>query len=249
MSSILDALEKLETTGGPQPGGGGGGGPRRGPWIAVALAAAVVAVGVAFLLGRHSSPAPVAVAAVSTTLPPPTIPPPTVTPTTATSLAPTSSTIPAPPEEPAAAAPSAVAANRTAPPVPAPKSDDRERPWGEAKEPETPATPPSASPAVLAVARVTPPPAPRALPPPPPPAEPEPPRTSKLPAGAPRMRVSFLLYSSIPARRSVALTINDGGLTTLHEGDEAEGIGVVRISPDHVELRWQGETFRLDVRS
>ena len=63
------------------------------------------------------------------------------------------------------------------------------------------------------------------------------------------MRISFLVYSSIPARRSVALTIGDVGLTTMHEGEQSNGVEVVRIYPDRVELRWQGEPFTLEVRS
>jgi hypothetical protein len=63
------------------------------------------------------------------------------------------------------------------------------------------------------------------------------------------MRVSFLVYSSIAERRSVALTFDGGGLTTLREGDESNGVQVVHIRPDRVELRWQGEAFMLEVRS
>jgi hypothetical protein len=40
--------------------------------------------------------------------------------------------------------------------------------------------------------------------------------------------VSFLVYSAVVERRSVALTIDGGGLTTLREGDEAQGIQVVQ---------------------
>jgi type II secretory pathway component PulC len=69
------------------------------------------------------------------------------------------------------------------------------------------------------------------------------------PIGAPRLRVSMVLYSAIPARRRVALTIDGGSLTTLHEGEEASGIEVLQIQPDRVELRWQGQAFTLEVRS
>ena len=67
--------------------------------------------------------------------------------------------------------------------------------------------------------------------------------------GAPRLRISFLVYSSLADRRSVVLTIDGGSLTTLREGDEANGVSVVEIHPDRVDLRWQGETFTLDIRS
>jgi hypothetical protein len=242
VSSILDALEKLETTGGPQPAGGGGTGGGRGPWLALGVVAVAGAVGISFVLGRRTSTAPVVVAAVSTTMPAPTVPA-----TTATSLAPTSTTSPRGAEGPTSA-PTAVAAA----PVPAPTMDDRERPWGEAKEPEAPvpaASPPATSPPVLAVARVAPAPPPPRTPPPPAVEAPAPPPAGKLPPGAPHLRVSFLVYSKVPERRSVALTIADGGLTTLREGEEASGIEVVHIHPDKVELRWQGETFTLEVRS
>jgi hypothetical protein len=116
-------------------------------------------------------------------------------------------------------------------------------------EPAAPTTSPPSRP-VLAAARATPPPA----------AAPEPPRAPAaeepivrrvfgIPAGAPRLRVSFLVYSSAAERRSVVLTIDGGSLTTLREGDESNGVAVVRIHPDRVDLRWQGETFTLEVRS
>jgi hypothetical protein len=69
------------------------------------------------------------------------------------------------------------------------------------------------------------------------------------PVGAPRLRISFLVYSSLADRRSVVLTIDGGSLTTLREGDESNGISVVQIHPDRVDLRWNGEAFTLDVRS
>ena len=74
-------------------------------------------------------------------------------------------------------------------------------------------------------------------------------RVFGAPAGAPRLRISFLVYSGAADRRSVVLTIDGGGLTTLREGDESNGISVVEIHPDRVDLRWQGESFTLDVRS
>jgi len=61
--------------------------------------------------------------------------------------------------------------------------------------------------------------------------------------------VSFLVYSSAASRRTVTLTIGDTGLTTMREGDENQGITVVRINANSVELKWQGETFQLEVRS
>jgi hypothetical protein len=72
---------------------------------------------------------------------------------------------------------------------------------------------------------------------------------SSIPVGAPKLRVSFLVYSSAASRRTVTLTIGDTGLTTMREGEEQQGITVVRIRADRVELEWQGERFELEVRS
>ena len=60
--------------------------------------------------------------------------------------------------------------------------------------------------------------------------------------------MSFLLYSAARARRSVALAIAGGSLYALHEGETAEGIEVVRILPDRVELTWHGELFTVRAR-
>jgi hypothetical protein len=62
------------------------------------------------------------------------------------------------------------------------------------------------------------------------------------PAGAPAIRLSFLVYSRVPARRTVAFSV-DGNLVTLHEGEESHGVGVQRIFPDHVELSHGGQAF------
>jgi hypothetical protein len=74
-----------------------------------------------------------------------------------------------------------------------------------------------------------------------------PPQASPSPAtasaGAPSIRVSFLVYSRTAERRSVALAVGDGSLTTLHEGESASGIEVTRILPDRVELRHDGRPF------
>ena len=62
------------------------------------------------------------------------------------------------------------------------------------------------------------------------------------------MLLSFLLFSGSAERRSVALSIDGGGLETLHEGEESGGLEVVRILPDRVDLRWQGEPFTVRAR-
>jgi hypothetical protein len=86
-------------------------------------------------------------------------------------------------------------------------------------------------------------------------ADPEPhaseaaPPAAPRPAGAPSVHVSFLVYSTTPERRSVALTIDDGGLVTLREGEASGGLSVVQILTDGVELAWQGESFVVRARN
>ncbi len=77
----------------------------------------------------------------------------------------------------------------------------------------------------------------------------EPPAVRRPPAGAPAVRLSFLLYSPAPGRRTVALAIDNRGLETLHEGESSnDGVEVVRILPDRVELGWNGEHFTVRAR-
>jgi hypothetical protein len=264
VSSILDALEKVEATRGPLAPGGIGGAPApRRPWTIVALVVVAVvagAGGAALLLARkpatpEPAPAPAAEPVAVTQAPAKragsakhaaVVPKPTAPPALAPARAPV-----APPPAPPTVAPSATApmavgsAPRVAAPVPAPEPGMRERPWG--TEPEAPKPPASL---VLGTgSRAVPPPVP--YPPTPQPEVQEPPQriASKTPTGAPRLRVSFLVYSSIAERRSVALTIDSGSLTTLREGEESNGVEVVRIRPNGVDVRWQGETFALEVRS
>jgi hypothetical protein len=74
---------------------------------------------------------------------------------------------------------------------------------------------------------------------------PTPPPRSRPPAGAPDVRLSFLMYSRSPERRTVALTVGKGALASLREGESAEGFEVVQIHRDHAELRFGGERFDL----
>ena len=77
----------------------------------------------------------------------------------------------------------------------------------------------------------------------------EPPAVRRPPAGAPAVRLSFLLYSPAPGRRTVALAIENHGLETLHEGETSnDGVEIVRILPDRVELGWNGERFTVRAR-
>ncbi len=79
-----------------------------------------------------------------------------------------------------------------------------------------------------------------------PPAEPL--AVTRAPAGAPRVRISFLVYSATPERRRVALTIDDGSMVTLHEGESAHDVQVERIFTDRVQLRHGGQAFTLRTR-
>jgi len=60
--------------------------------------------------------------------------------------------------------------------------------------------------------------------------------------------VSFLIYSRVPERRSVAITIADSGLVTLREGQSAHDFEVVRIFSNGVELEWNGTRFSVPAR-
>ena len=230
MSSILDALEKLESrraqASGPEP-------PRRTrrsvtPLLAgAALLAFAAGIGLTAMWLRpvESVPAPTK---ASVTPPAPTIPPATV-------------------------------AHVAAPPPPAPPRPT-EQPWAEVVTPPTPRDAPAApAPASATAARapVRERPADRAEPAaaaageaaaaveaPPPPARAA---AAARPAGAPAVRVSFLVYSGTPERRTVALSI-DGGLVTLHEGEDSGGLSVAQILPDGVELTWQGQSFKVPAR-
>lgn len=222
MSSILDALEKLESrraqAGGPEP-------PRRSRRTATPLLAGAAAV--AFVAG-------IGITAVWLR---PTVPEEPAAP--APSAAPEAPAAPAPP--PAAAAPD------PEPPRPI------EQPWAEVVSPPArrepaeaaavAARPPTREPAAerpapseAVAAAAAPEPAPQ-------------PAADSAPEGAPSVRVSFLVYSAAPERRSVALTIDEAGLVTLREGEKANGLSVAQILPDGVELEWNGERFTIPAQN
>jgi hypothetical protein len=71
---------------------------------------------------------------------------------------------------------------------------------------------------------------------------------ARPPTGAPHLKVSFLVYSAVPERRRVALSIGDASMVTLHEGESAHDVEVERIFADHVELRHDGRRFTLRAR-
>ncbi|HJW69063.1 MAG TPA: hypothetical protein VJ829_06885, partial [Candidatus Binatia bacterium] len=124
--------------------------------------------------------------------------------------------------------------------VPAPTSTDP-RPW---VQPVQPPPPPAPVPAARLAALP-----PRTMPAAHPAAtEPEPPPIRRAPAGAPHVQLSFLLFSPSAERRSVALAIDGGSLTTLHEGESTGGLEVVRILPDRVDVRWEGESYTVRAR-
>jgi hypothetical protein len=81
------------------------------------------------------------------------------------------------------------------------------------------------------------------------PSEPDaPPPVRRAPSGAPKVQLSFLLFSGSPDRRSVALSIDGSGLETLREGEASGALEVVRILPDRVDLRWEGQPFTVRAR-
>ena len=63
------------------------------------------------------------------------------------------------------------------------------------------------------------------------------------PMGAPDIHVSFLIYSPVPERRVVTMTINSGPLVTLHEGQRSGDIALVRILRDRIHVDHNGRIF------
>jgi hypothetical protein len=286
VSSILDALEKLERTRPPTPDGSPPvqHRPRRRQTVTIVGAAcAVGAAAVLMLFLRPAARAPVVEPPASTPAEPaeahgtPTVasaptapespPAPSPPPATTAPTVPAPAAAPAPVTEPAAAAtpepaadaigpeqaaaatvpppvPGVGAGDRpalvAAPPVPAPAASDP-RPWVQSVAPP-PAPPPAPS------ARVAGAPPPHQTPTRTAAVEPEPPPIRRAPAGAPHVQLSFLLFSPSAERRSVALAIDGGGLQTLHEGESTGGLEVVRILPDRVDVRWEGEPFTVRAR-
>ena len=70
----------------------------------------------------------------------------------------------------------------------------------------------------------------------------------RLPAGAPRVQVSFLFYSPVAERRTVLLSVDGSSTETLHEGERAGDLEVARILPDRVHVRWSGQLFSVRAR-
>jgi hypothetical protein len=55
--------------------------------------------------------------------------------------------------------------------------------------------------------------------------------------------VSFLIYSAVPERRVVTMTINSGPLVTLHEGQRSGDIALVRILRDRIHVDHNGRIY------
>jgi hypothetical protein len=292
VSSILDALRKLEE---PAPSATGGrpgstGRRRTAPFAALAIVVAFVAgVGAAFWYrggrpphdarervvaaapqaSRPTDEPAAAPAAPRASAPPAASSAPHATPpsTAASSTPPAEPAVVAvPPTAPPAAvvpAPSGppatnvVAALAPAPPAPPPPPSDvselprarvidapapaarRPEPANEptpARTAERPALRPAETAAPVETAAVRPPEAP-----PPPPADEA--VAAKPPDGAPQVIVNFLAWSRAPDRRTVALTIGNAGMVTLHEGESASDLEVARILPDRVHVRWGGRLY------
>jgi hypothetical protein len=281
VSSILDALQKLEAAR-VDPGRHlGVPAPTSRLWLPLIVAGIVVAfgagAGVAFWLRGTPSPAPetakgsAPAAAPVAAAPPAAAPvataspaagslaaaPVAAAPVAAAPMAPAVAAVPAPVVAPPAAVPTRVVA-------PAPAAEPAPAPVAPAAA-ATPVREPAAAQAVAtapprrAVAEAAPPrPVARAAPSPEVEVEvrdlgeeaPAPDMVEMLPrlGGVPRIRVSFLAYSPTPERRTVSLTIDDGTMVTLREGESAGGIQVTAILADRVQLQHGGRLFIVPAR-
>jgi hypothetical protein len=259
VSSILDALRKLEaaeTPGGARPVVAAPAGRRLLPLAVGALVVSFASgAGVAVWL-RRADPPPAPVLAVPDAIPDavPEVapvaaaPPVTAAPAPATAAPAPAEVAPAPPAmEPVAATPEREPLPPAAP-VAAPSDLAAERPRGRvASAAPEPAPAPARAPVVRPVP--APPVETARLPEPPPAAAPPPvePATADVltrpPPGAPRVRLNFLVWSRVPARRTVTLSIDGGAMVTLHEGEAQGDVAVAQIFADRVHVRWGGQVF------
>lgn len=248
MSSILDALRKLEAAEAPSAGG-----PvvvRERP-RAIGVTAAVIAVafgagaGLMFFLRAERAAAPTPEHAPSP------VHAAVATPEPAAPVVRAAAIEPAIPQAPPAAGAAATLA-LAAPAAPLPQAAvDVEPPRARIAT----VTPPAPAEPAPAMRRPEPPAvAPRAEPPASA-ATPEADGASapidvlpRLPTGAPHVQVSFLLYSPNAERRSVMLNLDGGDMATLHEGERAGDIEIARILPDRVHVRWGGRLFSVRAR-
>lgn len=216
MSSILDALRQLESSGAPVPAPATASPERssRMPIVAGGLAAAfVVGIGLAFVIRHERGGEP----KVST--PVAAAPGPKKTPVLTTSATPVLPVAPALP-----------------PPV---VHASAEAPWARLSTSDAPSAP-SAAPAVARertpAAEVE-----RAVQPAV--ARSEDRITSPKSPSEPWVRLASVEYSPSPGRRTVSVVVNGGSPMVLHEGQSANDVQVTLILPDRVYLRHAGQVF------
>lgn len=78
--------------------------------------------------------------------------------------------------------------------------------------------------------------------------EPEEEVLQRRPTGAPRVSVNFLFYSRDAARRRIMVTVDQGSLVTLFEGQSVDTLAVERILPNEVHFRYEGKLFAVHPR-
>lgn len=213
MSSILDALRQLESSGAPPAPVASASLERanRRPIVMAGLALAFVAgVGIALVFRHERQTVPSRPAQTAA-----------VSPRRAPAATPVAEVLPE--------------VLPVAPAVPAPLViTDVEAPWALVGTPDAPSM---SSPVVrerptLAVARATDVEARDA-------ALAGPPRA----AGEPHVRLAALGYSPSPGRRTASLVVNGGSPVTLREGETMKDVQVTLILPDRVYLRRAGQVF------
>ncbi|MCC6764182.1 MAG: hypothetical protein IT293_05915 [Deltaproteobacteria bacterium] len=67
--------------------------------------------------------------------------------------------------------------------------------------------------------------------------------TGRSPPGAPKVALSFLQWSSDPARRFAFISIDGAPTQRVHEGEVAAGLTVAAITPTGVQFKREGTTF------
>ena len=238
MSSILDALRKVEAREQRRPIRLPPPTPRPRARLAALVAAAAFVAGagvVALIIVFRPSAPPEAVAPAETQVA--SVTPPAEPAAETPPAPPAAAAVPAP--APTAAAPEATPAPATIPP------DEAAAAVGDEADPDipeqitilrpAPAAPPEpeAPEAEVQVEAI----------PAPAPAEPPVEVLPGPPVGAPDIHVSFLIYSPVPERRVVTMTINSGPLVTLHEGQRSGDIALVRILRDRIHVDHNGRIF------
>jgi len=126
------------------------------------------------------------------------------------------------------------------PPLPPPTARDRRAAAVAPKVTPRPQTPDQRTPSTAeapVAARPTPPPVAASAP------------TRDTPTGAPPgASLAFLQWSADPDKRVVSIKVGTGPAMLAHEGDSVEGLTVVKIRPDAVELRSGESRYLLKAR-